>query len=426
MKVLVVGSGGREHTLVWKIAQSPRVETVYCVPGNAGIAREATCVSLPVQAPFKEVIEFAKNEGVDLTVVGPEAPLVDGIVDQMEEAGLRVFGPRKKAAAMEGSKKFAKAVMTHGGVPTAAYETFTLFEDASRYVRDCRLPIVIKFNDLAAGKGVSIHDHRDEADAKLVDIFLKRAFGDPSSGVVIEEFLEGEEASVLAFVDSTTVVLMEAAQDHKAIYEGDKGPNTGGMGAYCPAPVVNAPVARRVREAILEPTVAALRGQGVVYKGVLYVGLMITRNGPKVLEYNVRFGDPEVQAVLPRLENDIVDVMEAVVEDRLADVQLSWSPQHAICVVAASGGYPEAYEKGKEITGLDAAAETGAIVFHAGTAEQDGKIVTSGGRVLGVTTLGDTLAEAQKSAYEALEKIHFDKIYYRRDIGHRALARTES
>jgi len=424
MKVLVVGSGGREHTLVWKIAQSPRVERVFCVPGNAGIARDATCVTLPLKPPFAELIDFVRREGISLTVVGPEDPLAEGIVDHFEQARLRAFGPCRQAAQMEASKKFAKAVMVEGGVSTAAYGEFTSLDEARPYIARCTLPVVIKFNDLAKGKGVTIHRDRAEAEAQLVEIFEKRIFGNPSNGVVIEEFLEGEEASVLAFVDSRTVVPMEAAQDHKPIYDGDRGPNTGGMGAYCPAPVVDEKTAMDVHGRILEPTVAALRRRGIVYKGVLYAGLMMTKDGPKVLEFNCRFGDPEVQAVLPRLENDIVDVMEAVVEDRLSDVKLSWSKQHAICVVAASGGYPGDYEKGKAISGLEEVSRE-VLIFHAGTAMKDGRIVTSGGRVLGITALGDTLAEAQRRAYSALARIHFDEIYYRRDIGYRALERQQ-
>ncbi|MCX8036755.1 MAG: phosphoribosylamine--glycine ligase [Candidatus Sumerlaeia bacterium] len=424
MKVLVIGSGGREHTLVWKIAQSPRVRQVFCAPGNPGIARSAECIALPVKPPFSELVEFARREQIALTVVGPEDPLAEGIVDAFEQAGLRIFGPNRLAAQMEASKKFAKAVMLEGRVPQASYAEFTSLEPARRYIAHCPVPFVIKFNDLAKGKGVSIHSDRTEAEAKLADIFERRVFGDPSNGVVIEEFLEGEEASVLAFVDGRVVLPMEAAQDHKAIFDGDRGPNTGGMGAYCPAPVVDAAMAERVRREILEPTVAALARRGIIYKGVLYAGLMIGKDGPKVLEFNCRFGDPEVQAVLPRLENDVVDVMDAAVDGRLSAMELRWSRQHAICVVAASAGYPGDYAKGKTINGLDE-AEKEALVFHAGTARKDGQIVTNGGRVLGVTALGDTLAEAQKKAYAALEKIHFEGIYYRRDIGYRALKREK-
>jgi len=422
MKVLVIGSGGREHALVWKIAQSPRVERMFCVPGNPGIAQQAACHPSPVAHPFKALLDFALREKIGLTVIGPEDPLADGIVDHFEATKLCVFGPCRQAAQMEGSKRFAKAIMREAGVPTAAYEEFTAFDPARRYVQSCPLPIVIKFNDLAKGKGVTIHHDRAEAEAQLSAIFEKYIFGDPVNGVVIEEFLQGEEASVLAFVDGETVLPMEAAQDHKPISEGDKGPNTGGMGAYSPAPVVDEKVARLVREQILVPTVAALLRRGIVYKGVLYAGLMMTAQGPKVLEFNCRFGDPEVQAVLPRLETDLVDVMEACVEGRLADVKLSWSRQHAICVVAASGGYPGDYEKGKVIAGLEEASRE-ALVFHAGTAQRDSQIVTNGGRVLGVTALGDTLAEARDRAYSALAKIHFDGMYYRRDIGYRALER---
>jgi len=420
MKVLVIGGGGREHALAWKIAQSPRVERVFCIPGNPGIAEVATCTSLPVAHPFSALLDFARREGISLTVVGPEDPLAEGVVDHFEQARLRVFGPCRQAAQMEASKRFAKAIMREAGVPTAAYAEFTLLDEARRYVAECPLPTVIKFNDLAKGKGVTIHRDRAEADAQLAAIFEKRLFGDPVNGVVIEEFLEGPEASILAFVDGQTILPMEAAQDHKPIYDGDRGPNTGGMGAYCPAPLVDAKMAAEVRERILEPTVEALRRRGIVYKGVLYAGLMLTAQGPKVLEYNCRFGDPEIQAVLPRLESDLVDVMEACIEGRLAGVTLAWSRQHAICVVAASGGYPGDYEKGKPIRGLGEASRE-ALVFHAGTAGRDDQIVTSGGRVLGVTALGDTLAEAQGRAYSALAKIHFDGIYYRRDIGYRAL-----
>jgi phosphoribosylamine--glycine ligase len=423
MRVLVIGSGGREHALVWKIAQSPRVEKVYCAPGNPGIARQATCIELPVTPPFTELIEFAKSEKIGLTVVGPEQPLHLGIVNHFEDEGLRIFGPEWKAAQLESSKKFAKAIMSDAGVPTARYREANTLEEARDALHEFELPIVIKFNDLAQGKGVSIHHDWVLARERLIEIFEHRIFGDPSNGVVIEEFLEGEEASILAFVDGRTVVPMEAAQDHKAIGEGDIGPNTGGMGAYCPAPVVTEALAAEVQERILIPTVRALRNRGIVYKGVLYAGIMVTNDGPKVLEYNVRFGDPEVQAVLMRLETDLVEVMEAVVEERLREVALAWRNQHAICVVAASGRYPDAYEKGKVITGLDEAGR-GAVVFHAGTKSKDGQIVTNGGRVLGVTALGATLAEAADNAYAALAKIHFDGIYYRRDIGHRALKKN--
>ncbi len=425
MKVLVVGSGGREHTIVWKLDQSPRVEKIFCAPGNGGIAQIAECVPIKVME-FDKLAAFAKENHIDLTVVGPEDPLCAGIVDEFESRGLRVFGPNKQAARIEGSKIFAKHIMRKYNIPTAEHSEFDNSHDAIKYLHSVGAPIVVKAFGNAMGKGVSVCHTVEEAEAFVRKCLDENAFGDAGSRIIIEECLFGEEASLLAFTDGKTVLPMDSAQDHKPVYDGDKGPNTGGMGAYSPAPVVTQQMYQRIYDEVLEPAVRGLAGEGVKYKGVLYAGVMITDNGPKVLEFNARFGDPENQALMPRLETDLVEIMDAVIDGRLDSIELKWTKKSAVCVVMASGGYPVSYEKGKVIEGLDEAAKLpGTIVFHAGTKAQDGSIITSGGRVLGVTSLADTLEGAIASAYRAVDVITFEKAHYRKDIGAKALIRLK-
>jgi len=421
LKVLVVGGGGREHTLVWKIKQSPRVAKVYCAPGNAGIARDATCVNIGAE-DIDALLKFAREEGIDLTVVGPEAPLTLGIVDKFRAGGLRIFGPAQKAAELEGSKVLAKEIMARYSVPTAKYADFTDPAMAIAYIKkEIGAPCVVKADGLAAGKGVIVAmDEQTAVDAVRM-IMEDRAFGDAGNRVVVEEYLEGEEVSILAFTDGNAVIPMVSSQDHKRIFDNDEGPNTGGMGAYSPAPVYAKEIEPFVFDRILKPTIDGMKAEGRTYEGVIYAGLIMTKDGPKVLEFNARFGDPETQAVLVRLESDLVEIMEAVIDKRLAGMDIKWRDEAAVCVVMASGGYPGSYEKGKVISGLDEAAATGATVFHAGTAEKDGQIVTSGGRVLGVTALGRTIPEAIDNVYKAVEKITWEGVHYRRDIGRKAL-----
>lgn len=425
MKVLIVGGGGREHALAWKLRQSPLVEKIFCAPGNAGIAQGAECVPIETM-DFKRLVSFAREKEIGLTVVGPEAPLAAGLADLFAEAGLAVFGPSRRAARLEGSKIFAKELMEKNGIPTARCKTFADFESAAAYIDEHGAPVVVKADGLAAGKGVVVAQTAEEAREALRSIMVEKVHGEAGSRVVIEEFLSGEEVSVLAFTDGETVVPMVPSQDHKAVFENDTGPNTGGMGAYSPVPALDEKGLAEVTKAILEPTVAGLRKEGIVFKGVLYAGLMLTADGPKVLEYNVRFGDPECQVVLPRLKSDLAEIMLDVVNGRLEGRKVSWLENCAATVVMASGGYPGPYEKGLEITGLEeAAAVPGTYVFHAGTALKEGKIVTAGGRVLSVSAWGNDLREALDKAYAAVAKIDFAGKHYRRDIGHRALKRLE-
>ncbi len=422
MKVLVVGGGGREHTLVWKFKQSPRVAQVYCAPGNAGIAADAVCVNIGVENT-EGLLKFALDEGIDLTVVGPEAPLTLGLVDKFREAGLRIFGASQKAAELEGSKILAKEIMFKYNIPTAKYADFTDAAKAVAYIRETGAPCVVKADGLAAGKGVIVAmDEQTAVDAVKL-IMEDRAFGDSGNRLVVEEYLEGEEVSILAFTDGTTVIPMVSSQDHKRIFDNDEGPNTGGMGAYSPAPVYTKDLEPFVYDKILVPTIEGMKAEGRTYEGVIYAGLMLTREGPKVLEYNARFGDPETQAVLIRLETDLVDIIEAVIDKRLAGMEIKWHEEAAVCVVMASGGYPGRYDKGHIISGLGEASATGATVFHAGTAAREGSIVTSGGRVLGVTAMGRTIPEAIDNVYKAVEKITWDGVQYRKDIGQKALKR---
>ena len=423
MKVLVVGGGGREHALAWKIAQSPMVEDVYCAPGNAGIARVATCVDMGV-GEFDRLIAFATAHEVELTVVGPEAPLTEGICDRFAEAGLKVFGPSAAAAQLEGSKGFAKGIMARYGIPTAAYGEFDDAAEAVRYVEAQGAPIVVKADGLAAGKGVTVAGTVEDAVAAIREAMLDGAFGAAGSRVIIEECLVGEEASILALSDGRAVLALAPSQDHKAICDGDQGPNTGGMGAYSPAPVVTADLFEEIERRVLVPCVEGMAQEGALYRGVLYAGLMITESGPKVIEFNCRFGDPEVQVVLPRMQSDLVPLLLATIDGRLAEADIEWDDGACVTVVMASGGYPKAYEKGKAITGLDEAeGEDGVVVFHAGTKLVAGAVVTNGGRVLDVTAVGDDVPSAIDKAYRAVARIHFDEAHYRRDIGKKALAR---
>ena len=423
MNILVVGGGGREHALVWKLAQDSRKPRLFCAPGNAGTADLAT--NLPIAAEdVAALLTWAKANRPDLTVVGPEAPLCAGLTDALQKEGLRVFGPSQAAAQMEGSKVFAKDVMFAAGVPTAQSRTFTDATEAAAYVRQLGAPIVIKAEGLAAGKGVTVCATVAEAERAIRESLVDRAFGQAGARVLVEEFLDGEEASLLALVDGEHVVLLSSAQDHKRVFDNDQGPNTGGMGAYSPAPVVTPDLLPFIEREVFGRTLAELRKRGIIYKGVLYAGLMMTKTGPKVLEFNARFGDPETQVILPRLEGDLIPALEACIDGTLSSGHVSWKPQACVCVVMAAGGYPGAYAKGHEIRGLkDAAAVPDAVVFHAGTKLQDGKVATSGGRVLGVTALGGSLQAAVARAYEAVSKIAWTGAQYRKDIAAKALRR---
>lgn len=419
MKVLVVGGGGREHALVWKLLQSPKVEKIFCAPGNAGIASMATCVDIKAD-DVTSLLNFARQENIDLTVVGPEGPLTAGIVDSFSEAGLKIFGPSAKAAAIEGSKVLAKEIMLKYNIPTAQYASFSNPEEAIAYIEKHGAPCVVKADGLAAGKGVIVASSQAEAIESVKTIMTERAFGSSGDNVVIEECLVGEEVSILAFTDGETVIPMLPAQDHKQIFDGDRGPNTGGMGAYAPAPVCTPEVYRVAVEDVLIPMVKAMAAEGRPYKGVLYAGLMVTPDGPKVLEFNARFGDPEAQPVLMMLKSDLVDIMLAVISGSLKDTPITWKKGASVCVVLASAGYPGNYKKGDKISGLDQTPED-IQVFHAGTELRDEQIVTAGGRVLGVTATGRDIPDAINRAYEGVEKIHFDGMQYRRDIGQKAL-----
>jgi phosphoribosylamine--glycine ligase len=426
MKVLVVGKGGREHALVWKLAQSPRVERVYCAPGNAGTAEEGINVALE-PTDFDGLIRFAKKEAIGLTVIGPEDPLALGIVNAFQKEGLRVFGPSKEAAQLEASKVFSKQLMKHADVPTAEFRIFDHPEPARTFIGTRDYPVVIKADGLAAGKGVIVCSTAEEARAAVDRIMVKEEFG-PAAGrrIVVEKRLEGQELSILALVAGRALVPLQPTQDHKAAFDNDAGPNTGGMGAYCPAPLGTPELLRTVEETILIPTVHALKRGRRPFRGVLYAGLMITNQGPRVLEFNGRFGDPETQPLLARLRTDLLDLLEAVVDDRLGEFsesKLEWDPRPAVCVVMASQGYPSSYPKGRVIDGLaDAASLPDVKVFHAGTKRENEFVVTDGGRVLSVTALGDTLADAQRRAYEAIARIQFQGMHFRRDIASRALA----
>ena len=422
MVVLVIGGGGREHAIVWKLAQSPKVDKILCAPGNGGIRQLAECIDIKAD-DVAGVVRFAKEKGVDLVFVAPDDPLALGMVDALEAEGIRAFGPRKAAARIEASKTFAKELMQKYHIPTAQYRAFSRIDEAMAYLESCSYPTVIKADGLALGKGVVIAENSGEAHAALRSMMEDRAFGNAGASVVIEEFLTGREMTVLAFTDGKTIVPMLCSQDHKRAYDGDKGLNTGGMGAFAPSPIYTGAVQEFCEEHIFRRTVDALNQEGIEFRGVLYFGLMLTDDGVKVIEYNARFGDPETQVVLPLLKTDLMDIIEAVLNGELDKLKIEWENKNSVCVVAASGGYPEHYQKGLPIE--IAPMKNGSIVFHAGTtisgaAREPGCYMTAGGRVLGITALGDTLEEAAERAYEDMGAVHFDKMHFRKDIGKRA------
>ena len=421
MKILVIGNGGREHAIIWKLLKDDWQSEIYAAPGNSGTAEIATNLPIPAE-DIDKLAEWAKENKPDLTIVGPEVPLCLGLADRISALGLAVFGPAKAAARIEGSKAFAKEIMDAAKVPTARSKTVRTEEEARDAVKKFGIPVVLKADGLAAGKGVFVCMNAEELDAALQALYVDKAFGQAAADVVVEEFLEGEEASILAFVDGETIVPLASAQDHKRLLAGDKGPNTGGMGAYSPAPCVTPDLLTVVQARVLAPVVAELKARGIVYKGILYAGVMLTKNGPKVLEFNCRFGDPETQAILPCLKTSLAKIMLACDKGELAKCEVEWEPTSCVCIVMVSGGYPGKYEKGASINGLKNAAEIkNVVVFHAG-AEYDGdRVVTSGGRVLGVTATGDTLEDAVRQAYQGVLKITFSNAYYRSDIAHRAL-----
>ena len=421
MKVLVIGSGGREHTLVWKIAQSPKVKNIYCAPGNAGIAEYAECISIKAN-DIKQLASWAHHKNIDLAVVGPELPLTLGIVDEFESGGLRICGPHKSASVIEGSKIFAKDLMKKYNIPAAAYATFSSPHDAKSYLEKKGAPAVIKADGLAAGKGVIPVQSLDKAEEAIDNILTKKIFGAAGERIIIEEFLTGEEASFIVFTDGNTIVPMPSSQDHKPIYDNDEGPNTGGMGAYSPAPVITEKLQKKIMDQIMIPTIRGMDSEGRKYKGILYAGLMINQEEVKVLEFNARFGDPETQPILMRMKTDLVPILEAIIDERLHQVSIRWDERPAVCVVMASKGYPGSYQKGMEINGLDKVkGMQNVVAFHAGTALKDNRVVTNGGRVLGVTALGSSIEETINQAYHATSQIHWEGAYYRKDIGRKAL-----
>ncbi|EIJ42623.1 phosphoribosylamine--glycine ligase [Beggiatoa alba B18LD] len=425
MKILIIGNGGREHALAWKVAQSPTVQKVFVAPGNAGTAREAKVENVPIKSDdIHTLVNFARQQQIDLTIVGPEAPLVAGVVDKFRIAGLRCFGPTSGAAQLEGSKAFTKDFLARHAIPTATYQHFTEIQPAIDYIHAKGAPIVVKADGLAAGKGVILAQTEAEAIAAVEDMLAGNAFGSAGSRVVIEEFLVGEEASFICMVDSEHILPMATSQDHKARDDGDKGPNTGGMGAYSPAPVVTADVHEKIMRLVIEPTVKGMAAEGIPYTGFLYAGVMIDPQGnPKVLEYNCRFGDPETQPIMMRLQSDLVELCNAALDKRLHEVNAQWDERVALGVVLAAGGYPNDYAKGDVIQGLDQLTADNVKVFHAGTAEEHGQVVTNGGRVLCVCALGHSVKTAQQDAYAQIQKIQWNKMYCRHDIGYRAIAR---
>ena len=420
MNVLLIGSGGREHALAWKISQSSKLEKFFAIPGNPGIKNFAECVENISIKDNAALVKFAQEKNIDLVVIGPEAPLVNGLVDALNDAGIKAFGPKKVAANIEGSKIFAKYLMRKYNIPTADFGIFYNPEDAKNFIRSKGAPIVIKADGLAAGKGVIVAQTLDEAFSAVDEM---RNFGDAGNKIIVEEFMDGEEASVLALTDGEKIIPLIAAQDHKRVDDGDKGLNTGGMGAYAPAPIVDEKISAQVEEKILKPTLAALRAEGIIYRGCLYAGLMIVDGEPKVVEFNCRFGDPETQAILPLMEDDLLDLMNACAEGNLSDKKISWSKESAVCVILASGGYPKFYKKNLPIDGITKAKSLGAMIFHAGTKILNGELVTSGGRVLGVTITAPTLREAVDKVYRCVEVIHFDDVHYRHDIAAKGISK---
>jgi phosphoribosylamine--glycine ligase len=424
MKILVIGSGGREHALVWKISQSPIVTKLFCAPGSAAIGELAQCVAINPEQ-IEKLADFAEKEKIDLTVVGPELPLTLGITDLFESRGLRIFGPNKTAAQLEGSKAFAKEILQENNIPTATFGTFTDQVAAKQHIERHPAPYVIKADGLAAGKGVVISLTINDALDVVDKILVKKVFGEAGEKVVIEEFLEGEEVSFMVLTDGQHILPLASSQDHKRVFDNDQGPNTGGMGAYSPAPVVTPAVQKRIFDEILNPLLTGLKKKGITYRGVIYVGLMITKTGPKVLEFNVRFGDPECQPIMMRLKSDLVSLLEATIEEKLNQVQPEWYEDPAICVVLSARGYPGTYDKGYEIRGLDKLRHWDkGFVFHAGTAKENGRWLTSGGRVLGVTARGSDIGNAVKNAYAAVSQISWDGMHYRKDIARRAILRN--
>ncbi len=414
MKILVVGGGGREHAIIWKLRQNKNIGEIHCAPGNGGISALAKCI--PIKATDIEgITKYAKSEKFDLVIVAPDDPLYMGLVDKLTEQGIRAFGPAKLAAEIEGSKVYAKELMKKYDIPTAGYEVFNDFNSAQAYIKKSGFPLVVKADGLALGKGVIICDKYDQAVDALKTIMLEKKFGEAGSRVVIEEFIEGPEVSVLSFCDGKTILPMASAQDHKRAFDGDEGPNTGGMGTFSPSPKYTPEIQKQVEKTIIYPTVKALQTEGRPFKGIIFFGLMLTKDGPKVLEYNARFGDPEAQVVLPRLKNDLLEIIEACIDGTLSDIELKWNDQSAVCVVMASGGYPGSYKKGIAITGLSDVKD--AVVFHAGTKKENGSYFTSGGRVLGVTALGKDIESARETAYSEIKKIVFEGAQYRTDIG---------
>ena len=427
MKILVIGSGGSEHALCWKIAQSPKCKKLYCAPGNGGISEIAELVDIKAE-DIGGLIKFAKEKKTDLTVVGPESPLVAGIVDRFEKEGLRIFGPKKDCALLEGSKVFSKELMKKWGVPTSDFKVFEKSDEALKYLAAKKPPIVVKADGLCAGKGVVVCKTIDEAKNAVEDMMVRKIFGDAAKKIIIEDCLIGEEASIIVIADGKNVVPLASSQDHKRVFNGDKGQNTGGMGAYSPAPIVTNPLFKEIMDKVIYPMINGLANEGKPYKGALYAGIMVTKEGPKVLEFNARFGDPETQAILPRLKSDLVGAMEASIDGKLKDYKLDWDPRPCVSVVMASGGYPGDYEKGIEITGVDyAKALKDVVIFHAGTkagrraSDGNSTFLTNGGRVLNVTALGSDIKDAVQNCYDAVDKIRFDRMHYRRDIGFKAI-----
>lgn len=414
MKILVVGGGGREHAIIWKLKQNDSIKEIHCAPGNGGISDIATCV--PISATdIDGILEYAQKKQFDLVIVAPDDPLYMGLVDKLQEAGIRAFGPTQKGAEIEGSKVYAKELMKKYGIPTAEYEIFTDYQGACEYVKTCKLPTVVKADGLALGKGVIICNTAEEAIEALKNIMVKRQFGDAGNRVVIEEYIQGPEVSVLSFCDGKTILPMASAQDHKRVFDGDHGPNTGGMGTFSPSPKYTGELKKEIEETIIQRTLYALNQEGRKFKGIIFFGLMLTKDGPRLLEYNARFGDPEAQVVLPRMKNDLLTVIDAVIDENLEDINLEWKDDSAVCVVMASGGYPGKYKKSITIKGLEDVQD--ATVFHAGTAKNGTSLVTNGGRVLGITSLGRDIQHARKKVYNEVAKIHFQGAHYRKDIG---------